>query len=398
MQFYQQWEQWMRDQGVDIDKIKDCIKSFNIETPSWGYANTGTRFYTFKEPGAARNIYEKLADAAIVNKLTGVCSSVAMSNPSDCTLDNIIDLKNTALELGLRIGAINPVLHKDNDYKLGSLCNADPKIRSKAVNVALESIEIAKKADATIISLWVPDGTNYPGQADFIDRKHWLYETLQTVYQQLGNNMRLLIEYKMFEPACYHTDLADWGMSFVLASKLGEKAQVLVDLGHHALGTNIEQIVAFLLDEGKIGGFHFNARRYADDDLIVGTSNPYELFLIFTQLVAAEQSEARSKTARDIAYMIDQSHHIENKVHAALRSVMNIQTAYAKALLVDRNALRETQIQGDVVGAERLMMEAFETDVKPLLEVVRQEMGLHPNPMVAYEESGYGKKIVATRL
>jgi L-rhamnose isomerase/sugar isomerase len=259
----------------------------------------------------------------------------------------------------------------------------------------LECIDIAKEVDSNIISLWLADGTNYPGQGDFRMRKHYLEQCLKEVYDALGDNMRLLIEYKCFEPAFYHTDIADWGMSYTFSSKLGPKAQVLVDLGHHLQGTNVEHIVAFLLDEGKIGGFHFNNRKYADDDLIVGSINPYELFLIFNELIAASLDENTAQTAANIAYMIDQSHCIEPKIPAMIRSVLNIQTAYAKALLVNHDKLRRAQETNDVMAAEAAIREAFETDVQPLLEAVREEMGLQPDPMAAYIKSGYGEKILS---
>ncbi|MDN5277926.1 MAG: L-rhamnose isomerase / sugar isomerase [Clostridiales bacterium] len=258
----------------------------------------------------------------------------------------------------------------------------------------MECIEIARKVDSKIISLWLADGTNYPGQGDIRARKNWLEEALFEVVNAMDSDMRLLIEYKFFEPAFYHTDIADWGMAYAFAMKLGEKAQVLVDLGHHPLGTNVEHIVAFLLDEGKIGGFHFNNKKYADDDLIVGSINPYELFLIFNELVAASLDPKTAKTAENIAYMIDQSHNIEPKIPAMIRSVLNVQTAYAKALLVNREVLKEAQMRNDVMAAEAAVREAFECDVTPLLEAVREEMGLAPDPMKAYLESGYGEKIL----
>lgn len=259
----------------------------------------------------------------------------------------------------------------------------------------LECIDIARQVDSNIISLWLADGTNYPGQGDFRKRKHYMEDCLKEVYDRLSDGMRLLIEYKCFEPAFYHTDIADWGMSYTLSTKLGPKAQVLVDLGHHLQGTNVEHIVAFLLDEGKIGGFHFNNRKYADDDLIVGSINPYELFLIFNELVSADLEENTAQTAANIAYMIDQSHCIEPKIPAMIRSVLNVQAAYAKALLVNREKLKQARLENDVLGAEAIVREAFETDVQPLLTTVREEIGLNPNPMQAYLQSGYAEKILS---
>lgn len=391
---YKLWEEKQQDKGINIGWVKDRLKSFKVETPSWGYGDSGTRFKTFKQMGVPRNLFEKLEDAAQVNKYTGMCPSVAIHIPWD-KVDDYGKVKEYAAQLGLKIGAVNPNLFQDDDYKFGSLTNVKADIRRKATEHMLECIDIAKEVDSNIISLWLADGTNYPGQGDFRMRKHYLEQCLKEVYDALGDNMRLLIEYKCFEPAFYHTDIADWGMSYTFSSKLGPKAQVLVDLGHHLQGTNVEHIVAFLLDEGKIGGFHFNNRKYSDDDLIVGSINPYELFLIFNELIAASLDENTAQTAANIAYMIDQSHCIEPKIPAMIRSVLNIQTAYAKALLVNHDKLRRAQETNDVMAAEAAIREAFETDVQPLLEAVREEMGLQPDPMKAYIKSGYGEKILS---
>ncbi|MDK2990880.1 MAG: L-rhamnose isomerase / sugar isomerase [Clostridiales bacterium] len=391
---YKLWEEKQQDKGINIGWVKDRLKSFKVETPSWGYGDSGTRFKTFKQAGVPRNLFEKLEDAAQVNKYTGMCPTVAIHIPWD-KVDDYGKVKEYAAQLGLKIGAVNPNLFQDDDYKFGSLTNVKADIRRKATEHMLECIDIAKEVGSNIISLWLADGTNYPGQGDFRMRKHYLEQCLKEVYDALGDNMRLLIEYKCFEPAFYHTDIADWGMSYTFSSKLGPKAQVLVDLGHHLQGTNVEHIVAFLLDEGKIGGFHFNNRKYADDDLIVGSINPYELFLIFNELIAASLDENTAQTAANIAYMIDQSHCIEPKIPAMIRSVLNIQTAYAKALLVNHDKLRRAQETNDVMAAEAVVREAFETDVQPLLEAVREEMGLQPDPMAAYIKSGYGEKILS---
>lgn len=390
---YKIWEQKQKDKGIDVEWVKDRLKNFKVETPSWGYGDSGTRFKTFKQVGIPRNLFEKLEDAAQVNKMTGICPTVAIHIPWD-KVDDYGKVKAYAAELGLKIGAVNPNLFQDDDYKFGSITNAKADIRRKATDHILECIDIAKEVDSKIISLWLADGTNYPGQGDFRARKHWIEECLKEVCDTMDSDMRLLIEYKCFEPGFYHTDIADWGMSYTFATKLGPKAQVLVDLGHHLQGTNVEHIVAFLLDEGKIGGFHFNNRKYADDDLIVGSINPYELFLIFNELVAASLDPTTASTAANIAYMIDQSHCIEPKIPAMIRSVLNIQTAYAKALLVNRSKLQQAREANDVMAAEATVREAFETDVKPLLETVREEMGLEPDPMKAYLESGYGEKIL----
>jgi len=383
-------------QGIDLNRVKALLKAQQIETPSWGYGNSGTRFKVFAWPGAARNIYEKLADAAIVHKLTGVCPTVAVHIPWD-KVDDWQALCQYAAELGVRIGAVNPNLFQDDEYKLGSLCHPDASARRRAIAHVQECIEIARQVGSRIISLWLADGTNYPGQDDFRARKHRLQESLEEIYRALPADMRLLIEYKFFEPAFYHTDLPDWGVAYLMASRLGERAQVLVDTGHHPQGTNIEHIVALLLDEGKLGGFHFNNRKYADDDLIVGSINPFEMFLIFNELVAAAEDPRTATCAQNVAYMIDQSHNIEPKIEAMILSVMNIQTAYAKALLVNRARLREAQAAGEVLPAHRVLQEAYETDVRPLLEQVRIEMGLEPDPLEAFRRSGYAEKVARER-
>jgi L-rhamnose isomerase/sugar isomerase len=380
----------LADGDLDAEAIKQALKAQRVETPSWGYSDSGTRFKTFPWPGAARDVREKLADAAMVHKLTGICPSVALHIPWDM-VDDWAELKAYGESLGVRIGAINPNLFQDEVYRLGSVCHHDPAVRRRAIEHMLECVEIAGVTGSTLLSLWFADGTNYPGQDSLSERKHRLLESLREVYAAMPGEMRMLIEYKFFEPAFYQTDLPDWGTAYALALKLGPQAQVLVDTGHHAQGTNIEQIVAFLLDEGKLGGFHFNARKYADDDLIVGTVNPFELFLIYNELVAAPEA------ARDVAYMIDQSHNIEPKVEAMVQSVLNVQTAYAHALVVDRRALAERQAAGDVLGAHRVLTDAFETDVRPLLAQVRAEMGLHPDPIAALKESGYEQKVAAER-
>jgi len=388
---YDIWEERQREKGIDVERVKEMIKNFKVETPSWGYGDSGTRFKVFKQAGVPRSLFEKLEDAAQVNKYTGICPSVAIHIPWD-KADDYGEVKGFARSLGLGIGAVNPNLFQDDDYKFGSVCNADPNIRKKALGHMLECVEIARAVDSKILSLWFADGTNYPGQGDFRDRKGWMQESLAQLDAAMDGDMRMLIEYKFYEPGFYHTDVADWGMSYTFATRVGKKAQVLVDLGHHPQGTNVEHIVAFLLDEGKLGGFHFNNRKYGDDDLIVGSINPYELFLIFKELVAGACDPKTRETAENVAYMIDQSHNIEPKVPAMLRSVLNVQTAYAKALLVDRKLLKERQLNGDVLGAEAVVREAFEADVRPLLEKVREEMSLAPDPMKAYLESGYEDK------
>ncbi len=350
-------------QNIDIDAVMGNIERFTVETPSWGYGNSGTRFKVFPWPGAGRTLPEKLADAAEVNKVTGMCPSVAIHIPWDWE-DNWQAVNEYAHALGLRIGAVNPNLFQEDVYRFGSLCHFDKQVRQRAIEHVLECIQIAQAVDSDIISLWLADGTNYPGQDDLRRRRSRLLESLQAIYAALPAGMRLLVEYKFFEPSFYSTDLPDWGTSLLMAQKLGPQAEVLVDMGHHPQGTNIPQIVAQLLDEDRLGGFHFNDRKYADDDLIVGSLHPFELFCIFHEIVGAG-IEGNANAGR-IAYMIDQSHNIEAKIEAMIQSVLNVQTAYAKALLVDRAALREAQEAGDVLGSYRVLQAAFETDVRPI--------------------------------
>lgn len=376
--------------GIDAEQVKTKLKQQHIETPSWGYGNSGTRFKTFPWAGAARNIHEKLADAGYIHRLTGVAPTVAIHIPWDKTNDYEA-LKQYAAEQGVSIGAVNPNLFQDENYKLGSITHPSASVREEALAHMIECCEIMSKTGSGILSLWFADGTNYAGQDSIRERKHRMEDALAETYKYLPAGSRMLIEYKFFEPAFYHTDLADWGMSYATALKLGEQAQVLVDTGHHAQGTNIAHIVAFLLDEGRLGGFHFNARRYADDDLIVGSNNPQELFEIYVELVDA------GDRAKDVAYMIDQSHNIEPKLEAMLQSVLNCQTAYAKALIVDYKALAQRQAEGDVLGAHRVLLDAFETDVRPLLAQARVEMGVPADPVAAYRADGYAQQVADER-
>ena len=387
-------ENRLQERDVTIDGFIAAIQQFKVETPSWGYGDSGTRFKVFHWPGAASNLREKLADAAQVQRVTGICPGVAIHIPWDREEDWHA-VKEYARQLGLRIGAVNPNLFQDDAYRFGSLCHIDKGVRQRAVEHVIECIHIAQKAGSNVISLWLADGTNYPGQDDLRRRRHRLLDSLQTIYESLPRDMRLLIEYKFFEPSFYSTDLPDWGTSLLIAQKLGPQAEVLVDTGHHPQGTNIAQIVAQLLDEGRLGGFHFNDRRYADDDLIVGSQNPFELFCIFNEIIGAE-AEGNANAAR-IAYMIDQSHNIEPKIEAMIQSVINVQTAYAKALLVDRTALGEAQENGDVLGAYRVLQAAFETDVRPLLSEFRVRQGCHPDPIAAFRASGYAERVAAER-
>jgi L-rhamnose isomerase / sugar isomerase len=379
------------DTVVDVAGAEERLRSQKVETPSWGYGDTGTRFAVFPQRGVPRDPFEKMADAAQVHALTGVCPSVAIHIPWD-RVDDYGELKSHAESLGLRIGAVNPNLFQEPEYKLGSVCNPDPAVRRKATDHLLECVGVAKETGSNVLSLWFADGTNYAGQDSFTERRHRMVECLEEVYAAMPEDTRMLLEYKPYEPAFYHTDLADWGAALTVAQRLGERAEVLVDLGHHAKEVNIEYIVALLLDEGRLGGFHFNNRKYADDDLIVGSVNPFELFLIYVELVEAEE---RSGTRID--YMIDQTHNIESKIEAMLLSVMNLQEAYAKALLLDRAALAKVRRSGDVLGAHRLLLDAFATDVRPLCAKVREDLGGAADPIVAFKESGYAEKVAEER-
>ncbi|GGI44545.1 L-rhamnose isomerase [Paenibacillus marchantiophytorum] len=393
---YAWFEEQQANRGIDLAAVKAKIKALKVETPSWGYGDSGTRFKVYKQNGVPRTPFEKFEDAAQVHKLTGACPSVAIHIPWD-KVDDYAKLKQHATDLGVSIGAVNPNLFQEDDYIFGSVTNSNAAIRRKATDHLLECVDIAKTVGSDVFSLWFADGSNYPGQVDIRARKTWMYEALKEMYEAMTPSMRMLIEYKFYEPAFYHTDLADWGMAFNLANKLGPQAEVLVDTGHHPQGTNIEHIVTYLLDENKLGGFHFNSRKYGDDDLIVGSVNPYELFLIFYQIIdAANDKNPQIRQASDnIAYMIDQSHNIERKIPAMLRSVLNVQTQYAKALLINLDEVRDAQERQDVLGAEDAVRKAFEFDVTPLLHAVREEIGVPVDPMKAYLESGYDESINA---
>jgi len=397
-QDYDRFADQLRAQGTDVEAVKSALKAQHIETPSWGYANGGTRFKVWSLPGSARTIWEKLTDAGFVHKMTGIAPTVALHIPWDKVAD-YEELRQYAAEQGVAPGAINPNLFQADEYRSGSVCHPVAAVRQQAVDHCLECVEVMKTLGSRDLSMWIADGTNFAGQDSIRGRKHRMEEALGKVYAALPANARMLVEYKFFEPAFYQTDLADWGMSANTARKLGPKAKVLVDTGHHAQGTNIEHIVAFLLDETMLGGFHLNNRKYADDDLIVGSVNPFELFLIYNELVAAANDPNRAVSAgvRDVAYMIDQSHNIEPKVEAMLVSVVNCQTAYAKALIVDRSALAECQTSEDILGAHRVLTSAFETDVRPLLAQVRQEMGVPEDPIAAYKACNYLARISAER-
>jgi L-rhamnose isomerase/sugar isomerase len=375
--------------GVAVDQIEERLRFQRVETPSWGYGNSGTRFKVFPQPGIPRDPFEKLADAAEVHRLTGICPSVAIHIPWD-RVDDYGELREHAESLGLGIGAVNPNLFQEEDYKLGSVCNPDPAVRRRATEHLLECVEIGREVGSDVLSLWFADGTNYAGQDSFVERRHRMQKCLTEVYEAMPKDMRMLLEYKPFEPAFYHTDLSDWGAALTMCQRLGARAEVLVDLGHHLQGTNIEHIVALLLDEERLGGFHFNHRKYADDDLIVGSVNPFELFLIYVELVEAEESTR-------IDYMIDQAHNIEAKIDAMILSITNLQEAYAKALLVDRQALNEARHSGDVLGAHRTLIDAYATDVRSLCAKVRVDMGAARDPITAFKQSGYAERVAEER-
>ncbi|MDQ3328558.1 MAG: L-rhamnose isomerase [Chloroflexota bacterium] len=378
-------------QGLALEQVEESLRAQRVETPSWGYGNSGTRFKVFPQPGVPRDPFEKFEDAAEVQKHTGVCPGVAIHIPWD-KVDDYGMLRSHAEALGMQIGAVNPNLFQDEQYKLGSVCHPDAAVRKQATAHLVECVEIARQTGSDLLSLWFADGTNYAGQDSLVERRHRMLECLSEMYGAMSPGMRMLLEYKFYEPAFYHTDLSDWGTALTMCQKLGEQAQVLVDFGHHAQGVNVEHIVAVLLDEGRLGGFHFNNRKYGDDDLIVGSVNPFELFLIYVELVGA------GATAANVAYMIDQSHNIEQKIEAMILSVTNLQEAYARALLVDRDALEAARRAEDVLGAHRVLLDAYNVDVRPLCAKVREDLGASTDPIPAFRRSGYLNKIAAERI
>jgi L-rhamnose isomerase/sugar isomerase len=377
----------------DLTAVKTALRAQQIELPSWAFGNTGTRFKVFAQPGVPRTVQEKIDDAAQVNRYTGVAPSVAVHIPWD-RVDNYAALAGYAAGQGVRIGTVNANVFQDDDYKLGSVCHPDPAVRRKAVAHLLECVDIMDATGSRDLKLWFADGTNYPGQDDIRARQDRLAEALAEVYQRLGPQQRMLLEYKLFEPSFYTTDVPDWGTSLLHCMTLGDQAAVVVDTGHHAPGTNIEFIVALLLRAGRLGGFDFNSRFYADDDLMVGAADPFQLFRILHEVVAADAL----RPAAGIAFMLDQCHNIEPKIPAQIRSVLNVQEATAKALLIDAAALATAQRTGDVLGANAVFMDAYNTDVRPMLAELRADMGLDPDPVAAYHRSGYGEKIVADRV
>ncbi|MEV8361761.1 L-rhamnose isomerase [Streptomyces niveus] len=381
----------MTSRRSDISAVKAALAAQAVETPSWAYGNSGTRFKVFARPGVPRTPEEKLDDAARVHAHTGVAPTVALHIPWD-KVDDYGALAAYAAERGVKLGTVNANVFQDDDYKLGSVCHPDAAVRRKALGHLMECVDIMDATGSRDLKLWFSDGTNYPGQDDIRARQDRLSEALDAVYARLGDDQRMLVEYKLFEPAFYATDVPDWGTAYAHCLRLGEKAQVVVDTGHHAPGTNIEFIVAILLREGKLGGFDFNSRFYADDDLMAGAADPFQLFRIMYEVIRGGGLTA------DIAFMLDQCHNIEEKVPAVIRSVMNVQEATAKALLVDADALAAAQREGDVLAANAALMDAYNTDVRPLVAEVRTELGADADPVAAYHASGYGKRIVAERV
>ncbi|MEV4414916.1 L-rhamnose isomerase [Catellatospora sp. NPDC049609] len=371
-------------------RVLSSLRGQRIETASWAYGNSGTRFKVFAQQGVPRDPYEKVADAATVHRFTGVAPTVALHIPWD-RVDDYADLARHAAELGVALGTINANVFQDDDYKLGSVTNADPAVRRKATDHLLECVDIMDATGSRDLKLWFSDGTNYPGQDDVRTRQDRLAEALRETYARLSPDQRMLLEYKLFEPAFYMTDVPDWGTAYLHCTLLGERAQVVIDTGHHAPGTNIEFIVAMLLRAGRLGGFDFNSRFYADDDLMVGAADPFQLFRIMHEIVLADELD------RGIAFMLDQCHNIEPKIPAVIRSVMNVQEATAKALLVDHAALHAAQQAGDVLEANAALMDAYHTDVRPLLRELRADMGLDPDPIAAFRASGYHERVRVER-
>jgi L-rhamnose isomerase/sugar isomerase len=382
-----------------LERIEWAMNGLSIELPSWGFVNTGTRFRVFPQPGVPRTAFEKVDDAATVNRYTGIAGSVALHIPWD-RVDDWPSFAAYAAERGLRIGGINSNTFQDEDYKLGSLCHPDAKVRAKAVRAIVECCEIAAATGSRVVKVWLGDGTNYPGQDDLRWRRHRLLEGLHAVYPHLPAGVRMLLEYKLYEPALYSTDVQDWGQALSVCRSVGEQAMVCVDTGHHAMGVNIEQIVAILLAEGRLGGFDLNDKKYGDDDLMVGSIDPYQLFRIAHELVGAMRDDGdpiAQRCANETVYMLDQCHNIEPKIPALIRSVMNLQEAFAKALLVDRPALVAAQAAGDVLEANRLLADAYATDVRPDLAQLRQARGLPADPYRAYLASDEAEIRAAAR-
>ena len=378
------------------DKVYAALETFRIELPSWGFANTGTRFGKFIQAAAATTTEEKFSDAGQVHLLTGVCPTIALHVLWDCPqgVHSSGEIRILAGRYGVAPGSINPNLFQDQEYKFGSYGNPDAAIRQRALKHAKDSIEIATRLHSRDISFWFADGSNYPGTANIRQRRRWFEEALKESHRELVPEQRMLIEYKPFEPAFYHTDIADWGMALLLARAAGPQAKVLVDTGHHYAAQNIEQIVAWLLSEGMLGGFHFNDRRYADDDLTLGSIDPYQVFRIFHEI---QFFERETGARADIAYMVDQSHNLKGKIEAMIQTVTMAQQLFAKAALVDAEKLATAQKNCDLVRAESLLQDAFATDVRPMIQDWRQSKGLPKDPMEAFRQSGYLERITKER-
>jgi L-rhamnose isomerase/sugar isomerase len=379
--------------GQDIERALGGLDGFTIEVPSWAYGNSGTRFKVFTTPGVPRDPYEKIDDAAQVHALTGLAPRVSLHIPWD-RVDDFGALATYAKERGVSIGAINSNVFQDEDYKLGSLTHADERIRDKAVAHHLECIEVMRRTGSTDLKIWLPDGTNYPGQDSLRGRQERLADSLTRIYAALDEDQRLLLEYKFFEPYFYAMDVPDWGTSLLHCQALGERARVVLDTGHHAPGTNIEFIVMQLLRAGRLGAFDLNSRFYADDDLIVGAADPFQLFRILFEIVAAGAHRPES----GVNFMLDQCHNIEEKIPGQIRSVLNVEQALAKALLVDLDALADAQRAGDVLGANAVLVDAYETDVRGALADRREARGLPRDPLAAYAASEHRRRIVADRV
>ncbi|MDR3746015.1 MAG: TIM barrel protein [Acidobacteriaceae bacterium] len=372
------------------ERVFAALDSFRIEVPSWGFANTGTRFGKFSQAGAATTIEEKFADAGEINRLTGASPTVALHVLWDLPngKGDVAEIKQMEKKYGVKSGSINPNLFQAQEYKYGSICNPSAEIRGNALAHLLDSVEIGQELGSKDVSLWIADGSNYPGTQSISKRISWMQEVLSATHAALGVNQRMLVEYKPFEPAFYHTDIADWGMALELARGAGPKAKVLVDTGHHLLGTNIEQIVAWLLNLNQLGGFHFNDRKYSDDDLTIGSIDPYQVFRIFHEILSSS-----SPAVQGIAYMIDQSHNLKGKMEAMVQSVVTAQELFAKAALVDREKLAELQQSCNLVEAEELFRGAFWTDVRPMLKAWRETHKLPLEPLAELKASGYVEKI-----
>jgi len=377
-------------------KIFQALEQFRIEIPSWGFANTGTRFGKFLQLAAATTTEEKFSDASQVHLLTGACPTVALHVLWDCPegVNSTDEIAKLAKRYGVQPGSINPNLFQDQKYKYGSFGNPDQSVREAALQHTKDSIEIGRRLQSRDISMWFADGSNYPGTANIRQRKRWFEEGLQASHAALAPGQRLLVEYKPFEPAFYHTDIADWGMALLLARSAGPQAKVLVDTGHHYLSQNIEQIVAWLLAENVLGGFHFNDRRYADDDLTLGSIDPYQVFRIFHEILYFEWETGNRA---DIAYMIDQSHNLKGKIEAMIQTVTMAQMLFAKAAIVDHKELAIAQKNCSLVRAESLLQDAFATDVRPAIREWRATKGLPEDPMAAFQKSGYLDRITKER-